>query len=203
MFDYLKGKLVEKNSPYFIVEVNNIGYRFISNSRIIGSLDEINKDVKIYSKLIHKEDAMYLCGFSQKQDRIIFDILLGVSGVGVKAAFSLLDEFCATELIEAVLDENHKLISKTKGIGPKMAQKIVLEIKDKLTKINTTSGIIASKTDNSNINKEIIQEASVVLQSLGYNQNEYTKALELAVTKLAKQDAQELTKEALKILSAF
>jgi len=202
MFDYLKGMLVEKNSPFCTLEANNIGWQILTNSRILEELGETGDEIKIYTKLIHKEDSMYLCGFKQKQDRIIFDILTGVSGVGVKVAFSLLDEFSTSELIEAVLDENHKLISRTKGIGPKMAQKIVLEIKDKLTKIDTTSDIIANGS-NKKVDNELIQDAIAVLQSLGYSQNEYMHALETALSKLDKQDSSELIKETLKILSAF
>ena len=203
MFDYLKGKLIEINSPYCTIEVNKIGYQILANERILSELDTKEEDIKIFTKLIHKEDSMYLCGFKHKQDRIIFDILTGVSGVGVKVAFSLLDEFSTQELIEAVLEENHKLISKTKGIGPKMAQKIVLEIKDKLTKMEVSKDYVPSKAPKNNLNHKIVDEAIVVLKSLGYTQEEYSKALDLALTKLEKEDSQELIKEALKILSVF
>ena len=114
-----------------------------------------------------------------------------------------MDEFDTNELIEAILEENHKLISKTKGIGPKMAQKIVLEIKDKLTKIDTNNEFVSTKTQNSAISNQTVIETTTILQSLGYNPKEYNSALETAISQMTKDDSQELLKEVLKILSIF
>ncbi len=203
MFDYIKGILTSKNFPYCTIECNGIGYLLLVNYRTIESLCEINKETKIYTKLIHKEDSMTLCGFQNKQDRIIFDLLLGVSGVGVKAAFAILDEFETNDLINIILDENHKLIAKTKGIGPKTAQKIVLEIKDKLTKLDIVNRIPINKNQNDKVSFDSINQAQMILESLGYNENEYKNALETALSEINKDDPQELLKETLKILSIF
>ena len=203
MFDYIKGILTDKNYPYCTVEANGIGYLLLCNLRTLNQLNELNSEIKIYTKLIHKEDSMTLCGFKNKQDRIIFDILTSVSGIGVKVAFALLDEFDTNELIEAIIEENHKLISKTKGIGPKMAQKIVLEIKDKLTKIDTNSEFVSTKAQNSIVSSQTIIETTTILLSLGYNSKEYNSALETALSQMTKDDSQELLKEVLKILSIF
>ena len=203
MFDYIRGILINKTYPYCTIECSNIGYLIFINKRTCTNLGEINKEIKIYTKLIHKEDNMTLCGFKNREDRVIFDVLTSVSGIGTKVAFSLLDEFETTELINAVIDENYKLISRTKGIGLKMAQKIVLELKDKLTKIDTSTEILSSKTNNSNISKETVTQAQTILQSLGYNQSEYQNALENALKKLEKDDPQELLKNILEMLSIF
>ena len=203
MFDYIKGLLTAKNFPFCTIEANGIGYLMLVNYRTIQSLPEINTETKIYTKLIHKEDSMTLCVFKNKQDRIIFDILTSVSGIGTKVAFALLDEFETNELINAVIEEDFKSISRTKGIGAKMAQKIVLEIKDKLTKMDITAEMISSKSTFGNISNETITQTATVLQSLGYDKNEYQSALETAISGLKKDDAQELIKEALKILSIF
>ncbi len=203
MFDYIKGVLINKSYPYCTIECNNIGYVLLINQRTYANLCEINNEIKIYTKLIHKEDSMTLCGFKNREDRVIFDILTSVSGIGIKVAFSLLDEFETAELINAVIDEDYKLISKTKGVGLKMAQKIILELKDKLTKIDTSTEILSSKTNNLNISKETITQAQTILQSLGYSQNEYQNALEIACKKLEKNDPQELLKNVLEMLSIF
>ncbi len=203
MFDYIRGILINKSYPYCTIECGNIGYLILINKRTCTNLGEINKEIKIYTKLIHKEDNMTLCGFKNREDRVIFDVLTSVSGIGTKVAFLLLDEFETTELINAVIDENYKLISRTKGIGLKMAQKIVLELKDKLTKIDTSTEILSSKTNNSNISKETVTQAQTILQSLGYNQSEYQNALENALKKLEKDDPQELLKNVLEMLSIF
>ena len=129
MYDYIKGILIFKNSDTAVIENNGIGYKFLINSRTSATLDEINSEIKLYTKLIHKEDIMYLAGFKQKEDRAVFDILTSVSGIGTKVGMVLLDEFSGSELINAVLEGDYKLISRAKGVGPKLAQKIILELK--------------------------------------------------------------------------
>ena len=203
MYDYLKGVLKDKNFPYCTVEVNGIGYLLLVNYRTMNSLCELDLEIKIYTKLIHKEDSMLLCGFKSKQDRIIFDILTSVSGIGTKVAFALLDEFETNELVDTVMNDDYKKISRTKGVGPKMAQKIVLEIKDKLTKVETTTNLAVSKIENNILSNETLSQTITVLESLGYNKNEYTKALDTAIAQMKKDNAEELLKEVLKILSIF
>lgn len=203
MYDYLKGVLKDKNFPYCTVEVNGIGYLLLVNCRTMNSLAELDSEIKIYTKLIHKEDSMFLCGFKSKQDRIIFDILTSVSGIGTKVALALLDEFETNELIDAVMNDDYKKISRTKGVGPKMAQKIVLEIKDKLTQVETTTNLVVSKRENNMLSNETLTQTITVLESLGYNKNEYTSALDTAITQMKKDNAEELLKEVLKILSIF
>ncbi|MBR2069518.1 MAG: Holliday junction branch migration protein RuvA [Candidatus Gastranaerophilales bacterium] len=203
MYDYFKGILADKKFPYCTLEVSGIGYRFLINLRTLQKLPDINSEIKIYSKLIHKEDSMLLCGFLNKQDRTIFDILTAVSGIGTKVAFALLDEFETDDLVNAVISGDDKLISRTKGVGAKMAQKIVLELKDKLTKLDITADLITSKNTNSIISDETINQTVTILQSLGYNKTEYQNPLEQAISVLDKDDSQELLKEVLKILSLF
>lgn len=201
MFDYIKGNLISKNSPYAIVENNGIGYSILCNQRTLSIFSE--GEIKIYTKLIHKEDSMTLCGFAHREDKTIFDILTSVSGIGTKVALCLLDEFSGSELIDAVLNEDYKLISRTKGVGAKMAQKIILELKDKLTNLNVTSNITADKINNisNTISKDTVLEVQTVLQSLGYTQNEYQSALEYSAKKIDQDDAQELLRETLQTLS--
>jgi len=204
MYDYIKGTLISKNDPHITVECSGIGYIMLSNSRTISFLPEIGENIKIYTKLIHKEDTMLLCGFAHKEDRVIFDILTQVSGIGTKVALTLLDEFGATELIGAVIDGDYKYISKAKGVGPKLAQKIILELKDKLTNTQTTAQIIISKSEksgNTKVSNNTIEEVQTILNSLGYSQGEYSSAIETALKGLEKDDSQELLRLALKILS--
>ena len=201
MFDYIKGILISKNHPYAVVENNGIGYSILCNARTLGILGDLNSEIKIYTKLIHKEDSMTLCGFCHREDRTIFDILTSVSGIGTKVALCLLDEFSGSELIGAVIDEDYKLISRTKGVGAKMAQKIILELKDKLTNLNVTSEVTAGKINTDNISKDTILEVQTVLQSLGYSQSEYQSALEISAKKTQKDDPQEILRQTLQILS--
>ena len=201
MFDYIKGILISKNHPYAVVENNGIGYSILCNARTLSILGDLNSEIKIYTKLIHKEDSMTLCGFCHREDRTIFDILTSVSGIGTKVALCLLDEFSGSELIGAVIDEDYKLISRTKGVGAKMAQKIILELKDKLTNLNVTSEVTASKINTDNISKDTILEVQTVLQSLGYSQSEYQSALEISAKRTQKDDPQEILRQTLQILT--
>ncbi len=200
MYDYIKGKLISKNFPNIVVEAGNIGYLILSNERVIATLGEIGEDVKIYTKLLHREDFMGLAGFSHKEDRVIFDILTTVSGVGTKVALALLDEFSATELIGAVIEGDYKQISRAKGIGPKLAQKIILELKDKLTSTQTTAQIAVSKTQGV-VASATVEEVQTILSSLGYTIGEITSAMEVAIKTAAKDDPQELLRAALSTLS--
>lgn len=211
MYDYIKGRLVFKNSDTAVIENNGIGYKFLINSRTAAALGEISTENAgaesiLYVKLIHKEDVMYLTGFKHKEDRAIFDILTSVSGIGTKVGMVLLDEFSGSELINAVLEGDYKLISRAKGVGPKLAQKIILELKGKLTNQNVISNIMEEKISGlsnakTKLSKETIFEVQGILQSLGYSQNEYTGAIEHCAGIIEKDSSEELLKETLKILS--
>ena len=201
MFDYIKGELVFKGDNSVVVENNGIGYLITTNQRTISLLDDINSAVKIYTKLVHKEDSMTLVGFKQKEDRVIFDVLTSVSGIGTKVALILLDEFSGSELIDYVITEDYKSISRAKGVGTKLAQKIIIELKGKLTAAKTAKDIITGKIDNGKIPENIISDVQSILISLGYNQNEYTKAIEFAIKNKNASSGEDILKEALSILS--
>ncbi len=206
MYDYIKGILMFKNTDTAVIENNGIGYKFLINSRTFSALCDIGNEVKLYTKLIHKEDIMYLAGFKQKEDRAIFDILTSVSGIGTKVGMILLDEFSGSELINAVLEGDYKLISRAKGVGPKLAQKIVLELKGKLTNQDIISNIMEDKVQSlsnsaSKLSKDTIKEVQGILQSLGYSQNEYMGAIEHCANTITNDNSEELLKETLKILS--
>ena len=205
MYDYFYGKLTSKTmtaSTTVTIECGGIGYLINVNPRTIAQLPKIGEQIKLFVSLIHKEDSMSLCGFLHKEDRDIFNILRSVSGVGMKMALTLLDEFSGFDLISAVIKEDSKLISTAKGIGPKLAQKIILELKDKLInwQKNTPINIIPSK--NVEISDECIFEAQSVLLSLGYSIDEAKKALEFAsLNSQKKNDAEDLLKTSLEFLA--
>lgn len=208
MYDYIKGTLISKQpasakGSSLIIENNGIGYLVNTTLRCLNDLNEVDSQIKIYTTLVHKEDSMTLCGFSNKEDRDIFNILQSVSGVGVKVALVLLDEFSGCDLISAVITENYKELSRAKGVGPKLAQKIIIELKDKLINWQKTTPVDISdiKTDIK-ISDEMITEVQAVLYSLGYTAEETKQALKLAATTSSKSDSsEELLKEALKYLA--
>lgn len=204
MYEYLNGKLVAKykksyKNAYMVLDINNVGYKVITNDRIIDELCDIDEQIKIYISLIHKEDQMIFCGFLKREQRDIFDILQSVSGIGMKVALELLNEFDYSDLISHVLNEDFKTVSKTKGVGTKLAQKIIIELKDKL--VNYTSNDEIAIINNEA--KVDLGEVSQVLITLGYNKDEINKAYDQLLKNSQKhtEDTNELLKEILNYLS--
>ncbi len=200
MYDYIKGILAGKSNTskgvFLTVEAGGIGYLLETTVRDYNLAD--GDEVKVYTVLIHREDKMSLCGFLHKEDRDIFNILTSVSGVGSKMALTLLDEFEASELIGFVIDGNYKEITRAKGVGPKLAQKIILELKDKLMNYKTKEPI--KITSSVKVDDSAVEDAQMVLVSLGYERKEIQDAISKAVADNRKT-AEEILKEALKILS--
>lgn len=204
MFDYIKGNLAHKsgvNNISLTIDVNGLGYLAQITSRDFSRLGQTGSEVKVYTVLLHREDSMSLCGFLQREDRDIFQILTSVSGVGPKMALMLLDEFESFELISLVIKGEFKELTRAKGVGPKLAQKIILELKDKL--INMQNALPITLTADVEIKDEqAIQDAQTVLISLGYEREEIKKAISKAMTFVKDAtNAEDILRETLKILS--
>ena len=204
MYDYIKGILAGKTNSskgtYVTVETSGVGYLLEVTTRDFNEISE--GDIKVYTVLLHREYKMSLCGFLHKEDRDIFHILTSVSGVGAKMALTLLDEFESSELIGFVIDGNYKEITRAKGVGPKLAQKIILELKDKLMNYQTKEPIKITSITPAKIDDRAVEDAQMVLVSLGYERAEIQDAISKALALLnEKASAEEILKEALKILS--
>ena len=202
MYDYIKGSLTNKSNStkgmFLTVETAGIGYLTEVTSRDFNSAN--SDEVKIYTVLIHREDKMSLCGFLKREDRDIFNILTSVSGVGSKMALTLLDEFESSELIGFVIDGNYKELTRAKGVGQKLAQKIILELKDKLVNYQNAEPIAIST--NIAVDNQAVEDAQTVLISLGYERKEIQNAMSKAVVLAGKDaSAEDILKETLKILS--
>lgn len=202
MYDYIKGIFINKrlSENVITVEANGIGYRINTTERTLGELPDKNSEVKIYLSLIHREDAMIFCGFLRREERDIFEILLTVSGVGMKAAMALTDEFSVSELVGIVICENFRELSRAKGIGFKSAQKIVLELKDKLL---LKQDYLLPENEISRFNiPEYAQEAKNVLYSLGYSKEEIESGIQNALSlPNLKQSSEEILSAALRYLA--
>lgn len=131
MINYLKGELSELKDNYIIVEVNNIGYEVSLPSSTIAQLPPVGSNIKIYTYLHVREDAMSLYGFKSKDDLEMFKLLITVNGIGPKGALGILSAITADEIRFAVLAEDTATISKAPGVGKKTASKLILELKDK------------------------------------------------------------------------
>ena len=198
MYDYIKGIVAGKTNStkgtFVTVETSGIGYLLEITKRDFNEIPD--GDIKIYSVLLHREDKMTLCGFLHKEDRDIFNILTSVSGVGSKMALTLLDEFESSELIGFVIDGNYKEITRAKGVGPKLAQKIILELKDKLMNYQTKEPIKITSITPAKVDNQAVEDAQMVLVSLGYERAEIQDAISKAVAILNdKASAEEILKE--------
>ena len=166
MYDYLKGTIASKQinsyrGAYVVIDVNNIGYLVHTGKRTVEKIPD--GEVKVYVSLSHKEDSMSLTGFLTKEERDIFNILQSVSGIGVKLALLILDEFSISELIDIMIREDFKELSRAKGVGAKVAQKIILELKDKLINWSNVTPVDVADIETS---KEINSDSIIEVQSV-------------------------------------
>ena len=202
MYDYLKGIPVDKKKSdkghYITVEVAGIGYLIEVPERDFISIDTTqDKSQKFFVSLIHREDSMNLFGFLNRETRDIFQILLSVSGVGAKMAIALLNEFDACDLISFVIDGNFKELTRAKGVGPKLAQKIILELKDKLIKTDLPRSACTIIPQNQAMN-----DAQSIMLSLGYNEKEIDDALSKVISTVEdNSNPEEILRKALTCLS--
>ena len=199
MFAYIKGNLEEKSSNYVVIDVGGIGYKIFMSNISINEIGEIGKIVKVHTYYYVREDNISLYGFLTRDELKMFELLLSVSGIGAKSAIAMLSNITPAGFACAIISNNVALLKKIPGIGPKTAQRIILELQDKLkSEQEITNGENNSKIEVIE-NNENVEEAIQALQILGYNKKEIDKAFE----KIANKDVsvEELIKKGLSILS--
>ena len=193
MIAFLKGKIEELEETKAIVDVNGVGYGVFITGRDAGILSGNRETVKLYTYLQVREDAMQLYGFLKKDDLHVFQLLLGVNGIGPKAALGIF----------AVLAGDAKAISRAPGIGAKSAQKIILELKDKFDLQETFDSSLA-ETENDAVvtagDRQIQDEAVQALVALGYPAGESLKAVR-SVQQTENMTTEDLLKAALRNMS--
>lgn len=170
MYYYIKGKLAILSGDTAVIEAAGVGYRLTVTQNTFSALaSSLGKEAMLYTYLAVREDAMELYGFSSEEEKQLFTKLLGVSGIGPKAAISILSSFTPNQLISAVQSGDAKLIARANGIGLKTAQKVIIELKGKLD----LSGDIASATAS----PSSLTEAINALTVLGYSRGEAADAV--------------------------
>lgn len=147
MVHYLKGILVKREADRMIVDIHGIGYSVLTTSQTLGEFEE-NDEIKVYTRMLIKDEEMILIGFSSVLELEVFDYLRTVSGVGIKSALSILGTLDLSGLIRAIVDEDHPALTVVSGIGKKTAQRIVIELKDKFSKQYGASGMAGGVTSN-------------------------------------------------------
>ena len=175
MFAYIKGSLEIKSTNYVVIEAGGIGYKIYMSPKSIGTIGNVGENVKVHTHYHVREDDISLYGFNTEEELRMFEILISVSGVGVKSALTMLSDISPASFAMAVINDDVTRLTKVPGVGKKTAQRLILELKDKL-KSEDISGEEISKTDIKE--DKIDNDAIIALQVLGYNKKEIEQALE-------------------------
>ena len=163
-----------------IVDVGGIGYGIFMSVQSMSSLPPIGSEVRIYTYLNGQEDAMQVCGFLTRDDLSVFKLLIGVNGIGPKGGQAVLSVLSPDDLRFAVLSNDVKAISAAPGIGKKTAEKVILELKDKLSLEDALDHAVSGQSDNHSVQNgggEVLSEAVQALVALGYGSTEALKAV--------------------------
>ena len=198
MFAYIKGSLEMKFKNYIVIDVGGLGYKIFMAENSINTIGDIGDTEKVFTYYRVREDDVSIYGFKTQEELRMFELLLSVSGVGAKSALVMLSCIEPSEFAIAVISNNVKLLTQVPGIGTKSAQRIILELKDKIKAEQSEEQIEQSQEKTSKIN-ENVQEAISGLMVLGYSKKDIEKAFEhLAVESLSVED---LIKKGLILLS--
>lgn len=173
MISYITGKLAFKDEGQIVVECNGMGYDIAISSQTYETLGVVGDDVKVYTYLVVREDAISLVGFSTLQEKAMFEKLISVSGVGPKLALTILSGMNTYDLVMAMLSGDTSAISKIKGVGKKTSERIVLELKDKLMGLDEVTP--AKKVDFTP--SKAFDEAVVTMMNLGLNKTDATNLI--------------------------
>lgn len=202
MLAYIKGTIESKADEYVVIDVGGLGYKIFMSGIAIQNLGEIGQTVKVHTYYRVREDDISIFGFITQEELKMFELLLTVSGVGAKVALAILANISVTDFALAVINGDVTKIVQVPGIGKKSAERIILELKDKLKKIQQQDKLTGASKDTK-IEKAIqqnnnIEEAISALLVLGYNKKEIEKAFE----KIEKENAttEDLIRKGLSIL---
>lgn len=199
MYEYIKGKYIGINKDYVIIENNGIGYKVFTSGATMTEMPKVSEDVMLYLEQIVREDFIGLYGFKDREELEMFKLLISISGVGAKAALSLLSISRINNLKYAIIMEDDKHLCRAPGIGKKTAGRIILELKDKIKTDEVSEGVNIQEgfEDIAPINANVIGEALGALLALGYSEKEAESALK----KVNRQESVEnIIKECLRVL---
>jgi len=193
MITQLKGRLVEKNPTDVVIDCNGIGYQ-VNISLYTYSKITSQEHILLYTHLLIKEDSHTLYGFVDKAEREIFRLLISVSGVGASIARTMLSSLNPVEIRDAIATEDVSTIQSVKGIGAKTAQRVILDLKDKIIKIYDIDEVFVSSSSS---NKD---EALTALEVLGFSRKQAEKVVDKVVKEKTDLSVEDIIKDALKNL---
>ncbi len=179
MYAYIKGTLAYKHNDYIVVEANGVGYKINTSLSTIESAGPDGSDVKVFTHLYVREDIMSLYGFISQEELGMFELLITVSGVGPKAAISMISAISPSKFGLAVITDDAKTLTRAQGVGSKMAQRIILDLKDKIKKeqLAAVSGTMKEQPASDARSGSKASEAVSALMVLGYTAVEASRAV--------------------------
>ena len=195
MIAQLSGQILSKNPPEVVVEVAGVGYEILCPMSTFYQLGDTGRSVLLYTHLSIKEDAHTLFGFISKDEKKLFRELIRVNGVGPKVALAILSHLTVGSLVECIGNEDADLLAKTPGIGKKTALKLIVELQDRLDKVEFSSGVMTPSVIQSSGNQNA-KKALEALQSLGFKYKEANKMI--SAIKDLTLSTEELIRQALK-----
>lgn len=199
MFAYLKGEISFKSPTYIHLETNGVGYLIHISLYTYGKLENVDR-MKIYTYLQVKEDSHTLYGFAEEKEKEMFVLLISVSGIGANTARVILSSMTPEEVKSSILNDDVARFNSVKGIGPKTAQRVILDLKDKVLKTNTIDNVDVS-TGGGGVSR-VRNEAIAALQSLGFQRNAILKKIDTVLTKGGNDmQIEDVLKQTLKLLS--
>ena len=178
MISYIRGELIANEEEKVIVDVNGVGFGIFMPGQAMNMLPTIGEEVKLHTYMNVREDAIQLFGFLTRDDLNVFKLVIGVSGIGPKGGLSILSHLSPDDLRFAVMSHDVKAISGAPGIGKKTAEKLIIELKDKLSIVDVL--VRAADTSShvaTNVTNQIQSEAVQALVALGYGNAEALKAV--------------------------
>lgn len=194
MYSFISGKIAEKNPAYIVIDNHSIGYLINITLNTFTSIGE-QSEVKLYVHLAIREDAHVLYGFYTEEERSLFLQLITVSGVGCNTARLILSSLTVRETIDAIMNNNTKAIQNVKGIGAKTAQRIIVDLHDKVTKLNISEG------EKTPVGYNTLKEETLsALMVLGFNRTSVEKVLDKLLSQMENPSVEQLIKEALRLL---
>ena len=206
MLAYIKGELAAKARGYIVIDVGGLGYKVFMSDLAMQNIGKIGDTVKVHTYYRVMEDDISIFGFNTQEELRLFELLISVSGIGAKTAITMLGTIEPSDFAIAIISNDINTLKKLPGIGAKTAQRIVLELKDKLKKERQIEELSIVSSKSIDIKKAIekdskVEEAFTALQVLGYNSKEIEKAMEkintedLSLEEIIKAGLKELAKK--------
>ena len=197
MIAYLKGNLEVKQEEYIIIDVNGIGYKVFMAKTAIEQLPDLDSKVKVYTFLRVREDDVSIYGFNTNEELTMFELLISVGGIGAKSAINILSNITPSKFALAVITNDVNTLKKLQGIGPKTAQRIILELKDKIRTEDAMQIPCEDENTTETVSEEDFEELIQALQVLGFRRFEISKIL----PKIKAETLEDKIKEALQYLA--